>query len=138
MSRPIPDTTDAELAVMQSLWDLPQPRGTATIRELTDQLYPGGTTSEYATVQKLLERLEHKGFVGRQTDSIPHRFAPRVGRDELIGRRLRSVAEKLCGGSMTPLLTHLVRTQPLKKHELDELRSLIDRLDKPSSRSKRK
>ena len=38
---------------------------------------------------------------------------------------------------MTPLLTHLVRNQPLKKDELNELRSLIDRLDK-TARGKRK
>jgi hypothetical protein len=61
-----------------------------------------------------------------------------VGRDELIGWRLRTVADKLCGGSMTPLLTHLVQSRPLKKRDLDELRSLIDRLDKPPSRNKRK
>ena len=123
-----PDTTDAELAVMQALWALASP-AVATIRELTDRLYPGGGASEYATVQKLLERLEQKGFVRRDASAVPHRFAAIVGRDELIGRRLRTVAEKLCGGSMTPLLTHLVRTQPLKKHEIDELRSLIDQLD---------
>jgi BlaI family transcriptional regulator, penicillinase repressor len=132
-----PDTTDAELAVMQGLWAASA--GTATIRELADRLYPKGAASEYATVQKLLERLEQKGFVGRNAESVPHRFAPRVGRDELIGRRLRTVADKLCGGSMTPLLTHLVQARPLKKRELDELRSLIERLDKsPSPRSKRK
>ena len=66
MPRPIPDTTDAELAVMQSLWDLPRPGGAATIRELTDRLYPGGAASEYATVQKLLERLNNKGYVSRK------------------------------------------------------------------------
>jgi predicted transcriptional regulator len=130
-----PDTTDAELAVMHALWAAPA--RTATIRELADRLYPGGSASEYATVQKLLERLENKAFVGRDAGSVPHRFSPRVGRDELIGRRLRSVAEKLCGGSLTPLLTHLVRNQPLKRHELDELRSLIDRLDDKSPRNKR-
>ena len=131
-----PDTTDAELAVMQGLWAAAA--GSATIRDLTERLYPKGGTSEYATVQKLLERLELKGFVSRRAESVPHRFAARVGRDELIGRRLRTVADKLCGGSLTPLLTHLVQTQALKKSELDELRSLINRLDKSSSRTKRK
>jgi predicted transcriptional regulator len=46
---------------------------------------------------------------------VPHRFTPLVGVDDLIGRRLRGVADKLCGGSMTPLLTHLVRGRSLKK-----------------------
>jgi predicted transcriptional regulator len=47
----------------------------------------------------------------------------------LIGRRLQAVAEELCGGSLTPLLTHLVRNKKLTARERRELRSLIDELD---------
>src|SRR5437868_12123913 len=98
------DVTDAELAVLQALWD----RDAATIRQLTDVLYPEGTAAHYATVQKLLERLEAKACVVRDRTPWPHVFAPAVTRDALIGLRLRTMAEKLCGGSLTPLLTHLV------------------------------
>src|SRR3954467_5481633 len=123
MSRtPAAEVTDAELAVLQALWD----RGPATIRHLTDRLYPAGSASCYATVQKLLERLEGKSFCKRDRSGPVHRFAARVGRDELIGRRLRTVAEKLCGGSLTPLLTHLVRHQRLTDRERRQLRDLID------------
>ncbi|MFO0842551.1 MAG: BlaI/MecI/CopY family transcriptional regulator [Gemmataceae bacterium] len=38
--------------------------GPATRRQVADVLYPGGA-SQYATVQKLLERLEQKGYVAR-------------------------------------------------------------------------
>src|SRR3954447_26448818 len=101
MARTPQDVTEMELAILQELWD----RGPATIRRLTEALYPGGGTSHYATVQKLLERLEDKGWVGRDRDGAAHVFAAAVGRDELIGRRLQAVAEQLCGGSLTPLLT---------------------------------
>ena len=47
----------------------------------------------------------------------------------MIGRRLQDVAAKLCGGSLTPLLTHLVRTRRLSARERQELRDLIDGLD---------
>ena len=57
MRRDLPELPDAELAVLQQLWE----RGPATIRQLTDALYPEGTDAYYATVQKLLERLEAKG-----------------------------------------------------------------------------
>jgi predicted transcriptional regulator len=125
MPRTPAEVTDAELAVLQLLWKC----GPATIRQLTDRLYPRGSASEYATVQKLLERLEGKGFVARDRSGAVHTFRGRVGRDELIGRRLRTVAEKLCGGSWTPLLTHLVRAERLSPAERKELRDLIDRLD---------
>src|SRR4051812_29503110 len=107
MARTPQDITDAELAVLQLLWD----QGPATIRQLTDVLYPEGTQAQYATVQKLLERLEGKECVTRDRGPAVHRFAARLERDELIGRRLQAVAEKLCGGSWTPLLTHLVQAR---------------------------
>jgi BlaI family transcriptional regulator, penicillinase repressor len=125
MARAPEDVSNSQLAVLQVLWD----EGSATIRRLTDVLYPGGGVAEYATVQKLLERLEEKGYVERQRTRTAHTFAAAIGRDELIGRRLQDVAEKLCGGSLTPLLTHLVRNQPLSARERDELRTLIDELE---------
>jgi predicted transcriptional regulator len=122
------DVTDAELAVLQGLWE----RGSATIRQLTDALYPGGSTAQYATVQKLLERLEAKGCAQRDRRPWPHVFMATVDRDDLIGRRLRAVAEKLCGGSLTPLLTHLISVERLNPREREELRALLDgRCPKP-------
>ena len=130
MARTPRDVTDAELAVLQALWD----DGPATIRHLTDTLYPGGGAAQYATVQKLLDRLELKGCVKRYRAGAAHSFAAAIGRDELIGRRLRDMAEKLCGGSLTPLLTHLVRARRLTVRERDDLRALIDELDQRKKR----
>ena len=93
MACPPQDITDVELAILQLLWD----HGPATIRRLTDALYPQGKASHYATVQKLLERLEAKGFVGRDRTQAVHVFSALLSRDELISRRLQSLAEKLCG-----------------------------------------
>jgi predicted transcriptional regulator len=132
MERTPPDVTDAELAVLQALWD----RGSATIRQLTDALYPEGTDVHYATVQKLLERLEAKGHVARDRSGHAHRFRARTDRDTLVGHRLRAMAEKLCGGLMAPLLTHLVRAEALSSRERHELRALIDELDRKNKPKK--
>jgi predicted transcriptional regulator len=126
------DVTDAELAVLQVFWD----QGSATIRQLTDALYPGGSAAHYATVQKLLERLEAKDYVRRRRQSpaqLAHLFEATVDRDGLIGRLLEQMADKLCGGSLTPLLTNLTqaaRSRRLTARERQELRTLIDQLDK--------
>ena len=58
-----------------------------------------------------------------------HVFQALVDRHELIGRRLRAVADSLCGGSLTPLLTHLVEGKGLSAKEQRELRALIEKLD---------
>ena len=126
MPRPRHSVTDAELAVLESLWGA-EP---ATIRELTERLYPGGGTSHYATVQKLLERLEAKGYVRRQRTRVPHSFRSRIDREHLISNGLRDIADKLCEGSLTPLLTQLVEQERLAPDEVDALRELVNRLER--------
>jgi BlaI family transcriptional regulator, penicillinase repressor len=122
MGRPAQDITESELSVLRSLWD----RGTATIRQLTDVLYPRGGAAQYATVQKLLDRMESKGYVRRDRTLFVHVFTPVQDRDELIGRRLRSLAEMLCDGSLTPLLTHLARAKDLTDQDRLALRTIMD------------
>ena len=76
MADPAADVTDAELAVLRHLWD----HGTATRRQITDALYPDGGPAHYTTVQKLLERLEAKGYVrsraGRRRPGVHRRRRP--------------------------------------------------------------
>lgn len=130
MARTPQDVTEKELAILQVLWE----QGPATIRQITDVVYPDGDTAQYATVQKLLERLEEKGCVRRQRATPANIYSAAIGREELIGRRLQDMAEKLCGGSLTPLLTHLVRQRRLSARERRELRDLIDDLDNKGKR----
>lgn len=128
MPRPPQDVTDAELAILQVLWD----RGSATVRELTEQLYDQHATSQHATVQKLLERLEAKDCVRRNRGSWPHVFEAAIDRASLIGRKLQQAADKLCDGSIQPLLTHLVKAGTLSAEERRSLRTLLDELERES------
>jgi len=124
-----PEVSKAELRVLQSLWD----RGPSTIRQLTERLYLSVTPAIYSTVQKLLERLEKDRYAQRDRSITPHVFEAAVSREAYIGGQLRSMAEKLCGGSLTPLLTHLIRTETLSRMERNELRKMLDKSNRRSS-----
>ncbi|WP_165219809.1 BlaI/MecI/CopY family transcriptional regulator [Aquisphaera insulae] len=115
------DVTETELAMLQVLWD----RGEATRRQVADVLYPGGGEAHYATVQKLLERLENKGFVRKDRRDGLLIFAASVDREAFIARRLQGLAEALCGGSAASLAMNLVRSQPLSAAEIDELNAVL-------------
>jgi predicted transcriptional regulator len=130
MARTAKDVTDAELAALQFLWQC----GAASRRQITDALYPQGGPAHYTTVQKLLERLGAKGFVRRQRSDGVLTFRAAIDRETLISRRLRDVADKLCGGSRTPLLLNLVRNEALTDAELQELRDLVQELTRQSRR----
>ena len=124
------DVTDAELAVLEALWE----RGAATIRELTDQLYPSGGAAHYATVQKLLERLESKRCVARDRRPGRHVYRARIERGDLIRQNLEDLADRLCDGSLAPLLTSLVQGRRLSAGERRALRELVDELESKRSR----
>ena len=126
MPRPPQDVTDAELAILQALWDCKK----ASVRELTERLYSEYSASQHATVQKLLERLEGKDCVRRDRDVWPHLFEAAIERSDLINRKLQQTADKLCDGSIQPLLTHLVKGAKLSAQERRSLRNLLDELDK--------
>lgn len=122
MARPRQDVTNAELAILDLLWE----RGTASTRQIVDALDPGGGAGRYATVQKQLERMEAKGLIHRDRSYFQHLFSPAVDREQLAGQRLQTVLDKLCEGSLVPLVSHLVRTRPLTPEERRALRDLID------------
>jgi predicted transcriptional regulator len=112
----------AELAVLEALWQ----SGPSTIRQLMLRLYPGGASAEYATVQKLVERLEAKGCIRRDRSAFVHTVEASVERQRVIDLQLRDVAERLCEGSLTPLLMHLVQGATLSAAERKQLREMLD------------
>src|SRR5579864_4859268 len=133
MARTPQDITDKELEVLHVLWE----HGRLPIRRITDVLYPDSRSSYYATVQKLLERLEAKECVRRDRSESVHVFTAAVARDEIVGRRLKAVADQLCDGSWTPLLTHLVHNRKLSAGDRAALRRLIGELDSGDAKKRR-
>jgi BlaI family penicillinase repressor len=132
MPRTPRDVTEAELNVLRVLWD----RGPSSVRAIVEVFDDEGSHAQAATVQKLLERLERKGWVERDRSESVQRFAATANRDELIGRRLQGIAEELCEGSLTPLISHLVKRERLTAKDKQALRDLIDKLDETQAKRK--
>ena len=127
------DISASEVAVLQLLWERPA----LSIRQVAETLHGDRAAARYPTVQKQLERLEAKGFVRRDRSLMVHLFSAAVGREELVGRKLDAVVDTLCGGSLSPVLTHLLRAARLSDAEREQLRALIGQLesndDKPTA-----
>ncbi len=123
MARTPKDVTDAELAILEVLWR----RDCATVREIAEEIYPAGGNSKSATVQKLCERLLSKQCVARNGSVRPATYLASVAREELIGRQLEDVANKLCAGSLTPLFSSLVESASLSQADLEALREQVER-----------
>lgn len=108
--------------VMELLWDSER----LTARQIREQLYDDSKKSQHGTVQKLLQSLEEKGFVHRDRSLGVQLFSALIGREAYGGLQLESLAEKLTGGSIAPLLTHLLDEKKLGKAEIKRLRKLLE------------
>ncbi|MCR9202895.1 MAG: BlaI/MecI/CopY family transcriptional regulator [Planctomycetaceae bacterium] len=114
---------NAELAVMNLLWESGD---RMTARDIREQLYPDSTKAQHGTVQRLLQRLEEKGFLERDRSIAVHFFQPLVSREAYAGQQLESLADKLTAGSVAPLITHLVEHQRISADEIQRIRSILD------------
>lgn len=113
---------NAELSVMEVLWA----HDGQTARAIREQLYPGSDKAQHGTVQRLLQRLEDKGYVVRDRESPVHIFRAAISRKAYASGQLESLAEKLTGGSVAPLITHLLEENKLSKAEIQKLRNLLE------------
>jgi len=112
---------NAELAVMELLWR----ENRLTARRIREQLYPSVTKAQHGTVQRLLQRLEAKGYVERDRSQPVLYFSATLSRQAYAASQLESVAARLTGGSIAPLITHLVEENRISPEELEQLREIL-------------
>lgn len=113
---------NAELAVVDLLWQDDR----LTARQIRERLYPDATKAQHGTVQTLLQRLEDKGFVERDRSLPVHLFSASLDRETYACNQLESLATKLTGGSLAPLITYLVEGKKMSSQEIDQLRDMLD------------
>ena len=121
MKARVKSVADAEFAILQLLWE----RGPLSKRRIAERLYSKGEDSGRATVQKLLERLESKGLVKIDRKVSPHSIRASQSRQEFASHQLESLADKLSGGSLAPLVMRLIEKRRLKKSEIAELMRIL-------------
>ena len=117
-----PPLANAELAVMKLLWE----KSSITAREIREKLYPDEKKAQHGTVQRLLQRLEDKGYVSRDRSISVHFFSAKIDKQSYAGSQLESLTSRLTGGSLTPLITHFIEKNKLSRDELTELRKILD------------
>ncbi len=117
-----PSLANAELAVMNLLWQ----KGRLTARQIRERLYPDAAKAQHGTVQRLLQRLKDKGYVERDRSLPVHLFSAALSRQTYACSQLESLAARLTGGSLAPLITHLVEEKRISQEEIDQIRAILD------------
>jgi predicted transcriptional regulator len=116
-----PTLTDAELRLMEVLWD----KGAATVGEVIEAL-PKRPALAYNTVLTTLRILEQKGYVrhGRRGRAFVYRAA--VGRDQARRSAIRYVLSRFFENSPELLLVNVLENEKLDPEDLARLRKMIE------------
>jgi predicted transcriptional regulator len=125
MGKPTHDITDAELSVMEVLWDRTDGE---TIREIVLAIYGRHEHSLHGGVKSFLDRLIEKGYARVDKSGFAHRFFAAITRQQYVGWQLKRMAESHFGGSMAPMLLSLVDQATLTKKDRAAIEKLIENI----------
>jgi BlaI family transcriptional regulator, penicillinase repressor len=114
-----------ELEIMTVLWKL----GKASVREI-QELLPETRRPAYTTVQTMVYRLEEKGALQRvRKIGNAHIFEPLISRREAHHRLINDLLD-LFGGSVQPLMAHLIEVGKLTLEDVRELETALQKIEK--------
>ena len=121
----LPKPTEAELAILQVLWE----RGPSTVREVTEALQDQRGTG-YTTALKLLQIMIEKGLVVRDESRWSHVYEVAVPAEETQRQLVRDLLDRAFRGSAQQLVVQALSARRASREELGEIRRLIDELEK--------
>ena len=125
MTRKLPKISDAEMRLLQLLWD-EAPLGATDLAERI-----GASTGwSLATVKTLLSRLLAKGAISAESEGRKFHYRPAIERETVAGRQAGNLVERLFGGRVSPLVAQLAEQRDLDPADLAELEELVRRLKK--------
>lgn len=122
MSDTIRRLPDAELDVMNAVWECDPPAARADIEKILDRSRPMAAT----TILTQLTRLTEKGFLRLEKQGRVNCYTPLISRREYLASQSRRFVEKLCGGSMSAFAAALCDSG-LSREDIDELRALLEK-----------
>ena len=107
---------------MKVIW----PRSRATVREVYDELRSKRAVA-YTTVQTMMNILETKGHLKRESGEKAHVYAPVRPQQIVVRSMVREFVNRVFDGSARPLLVHLLKEKGLTDRERRELHKLLDK-----------
>ena len=115
--------SDAELAIMEILWE----RAPLTATDVAARL-PDERDWSLPTVKTLLSRLLAKEAIEHHADGRRFFYTPRIGRDDYVTHESKRLVDRLFGGRFMPLFAHLAEQDKLSDAEITEIERLLQEM----------
>lgn len=111
-----------QLAIMQVLWD----RGEATVAIVRETLAADRDLA-HTTIATMLVKMERKGIVEHRLEGRAFIYTPRIQPEQVKSSMVSDLMERLFGGNVTEMLSHLLDENDVSRDELTRLKAMIFR-----------
>lgn len=125
MSKKLIKPTDAELAILQVLWQ----RGPSSVRDVHDILSDSRETG-YTTTLKLMQIMLEKGLVKRNAEARSHIYEAGVQEADVQSQLLSRFLDSTFRGSASQLILQALGNHKASKKELEQIKALIEQIEK--------
>jgi BlaI family transcriptional regulator, penicillinase repressor len=119
-----PRPTDAELAILNVLWEA-GPKSVREVQQILNQARPTG----YTTVLKMLQIMWDKGLVDRDESVRPQIYRARYSRTKTQRRLLTDLVHRAFDGSVRELVLQALSTTKSSPAELEAIEKLLDQIE---------
>jgi predicted transcriptional regulator len=116
-----PGLTDAELRLMDVLWD----KGAGTVSDVVEAL-PESLPLAYSTVLTTLRILENKGYLTHRQEGRAYVYRPVIGRDQARQSAVSHLVRRFFDGSRDQLMLRLLEDRGIGAREMKRVRRLIE------------
>lgn len=120
----LPLPTEAELAILNSLWTL----GPATVREVHDAL--SDKQIGYTTVLKQMQVMAEKGLLTRSERYRSHIYEAKLPKEHTQQQLTKNLLQRAFDGSAKNLVMGALSSQKVSAAELAEIRKMLDEYEK--------
>lgn len=119
--RSIAPLGETELEVLQHVWDL----GRASVADVHGRVLRTREVA-YTTVMTVMKKLASKGYLTFVKEGNAYVYSAAQPPDEVRGRLLSDLLDKVFRGSPQALVQTLVRYEPLSEGDADAIRQIVE------------
>lgn len=111
---------ELEADIMSVVWKL----GSASVKDVFEELYPEKRLA-YTTIMTVMSRLANKSVLKQDRTGTAYMYTPNVSQEEMANSMINQVIDKVLGGSVTPVLSFLLRRSEIDENEIERIKLAI-------------
>ncbi|GAA4341931.1 hypothetical protein GCM10023149_54500 [Mucilaginibacter gynuensis] len=116
--------TESELEILQVMWKM----GQCTVRDVHEELAKGKDAG-YTTTLKLMQIMNDKGMVERDTTAKTHLYKALVTREQAQKTALDKIISTVFKGSASELVIQALGQHKTSKEEIDAIKKYLEQFD---------